>query len=101
MLYEVITNSWNEIRTLHFSGPEAVVEALATILGKMPQEAAMPEAIDVLCYSLHFRGLIRQQFNQLVGECLELWLAHDKQRLVKMLALGKERYALFLERRGA
>ncbi len=96
----VYRNSWNEIRTLHFSGPEAVVEALATILGKMPQDAAMPEAIDVLCYSLHFRGLIRQQFNQLVSECLELWLAHDKQRLVKMLALGKERYALFVERRG-
>ncbi len=96
----VYRNSWNEIRTLHFNGPEAVVEALATLLGKMPQEAAMPEVLDVFCYSLHFPGLIRQQFKRLVAECLEMWLAHDKQQLVKLLALGSERYALFLERRG-
>lgn len=96
----VYRNSWNEIRTLHFTGPEAVVEALSTILGKMHQDAAAPEAVDVFCYSRHFRGLIRNQFQQLVSECIDLRLARDRQRLVKMLSLGHERYALFLERRG-
>jgi len=96
----VYRNSWNEIRTLHFNGPEAVVEALSTILGKMHQDALAPEAVDVFCYSRHFRGLIRNQFSQLVQECIDLRLARDKQRLVKMLYLGHDRYALFLERRG-
>ncbi len=96
----VYRNSWNEIRTLHFNGPEAVVESLSTILGKMHQDALAPEAVDVFCYSRHFRGLIRNQFSQLVQECIDLRLARDKQRLVKMLYLGHDRYALFLERRG-
>ena len=96
----VYRNSWNEIRTLHFNGPDAVVEALSTILGKMHQDAQAPETVDVFCYSRHFRGLIRNQFLQLVQQCIDLRLARDKQRLVKMLSLGHDRYALFLERRG-
>lgn len=96
----VYRNTWNEIRTLHFNGPEAVVEALGTILGKMHQDADAPEQVDVFCYSRHFRGLIRNQFLKLVKECIDLRLARDKQRLVKMLSLAHERYALFLERRG-
>ncbi len=96
----VYRNTWNEIRTLHFNGPDAVVEALSTILGKMHQDAQAPETVDIFCYSRHFRGLIRNQFLQLVQECIDLRLARDKQRLVKMLSLGQERYALFLERRG-
>ena len=43
----VYRNSWNEIRTLHFNGPEAVVEALSTILGKMHQDALAPDAVAV------------------------------------------------------
>lgn len=27
-------NSWNEVRTLHFNGEQAMIEALKTILGK-------------------------------------------------------------------
>lgn len=38
----VYRNSWSEIRTLHFQGDEAVVDALTTILGKMHQDAAAP-----------------------------------------------------------
>ena len=33
-------NSWNEVRTLHFNGEQAMIEALKTILGKMHQDAA-------------------------------------------------------------
>ncbi|HAT2250400.1 TPA: adenylate cyclase, partial [Aeromonas hydrophila] len=93
-------NSWSEIRTLHFQGDEAVVDALTTILGKMHQDAAAPEMIEVFCYSQHFRSLVRTRFQQLVAECIELRLARDKQQLVKTLALGKEKYGIFFERRG-
>lgn len=48
-------NSWNEVRTLHFNGEQAIIEALKTILGKMHQDAAPPE-VDVFCYSQHLRG---------------------------------------------
>ena len=33
-------------------------------------------------------------------ECIELRLARNKERVVKMLSLGQERYGLFVERRG-
>ncbi|WP_043157606.1 class I adenylate cyclase [Aeromonas diversa] len=96
----VYRNSWSEIRTLHFRGEEAVVNALTTILGKMHQDAAAPERIEVFCYSQHFRSLVRTRFQQLVAECIDLRLARDKPRLVKTLALGQEKYGIFFERRG-
>ena len=37
-------NSWNEVRTLHFNGEQAMIEALKTILGKMHQDAAPPDS---------------------------------------------------------
>lgn len=96
----VYRNSWSEIRTLHFRGDEAVVDALTTILGKMHQDADAPERIEVFCYSQHFRSLVRARFQQLLAECIDLRLARDKPRLVKTLALGHEKYGIFFERRG-
>ncbi|MCL6409161.1 adenylate cyclase, partial [Dickeya dadantii] len=71
-------NSWNEVRTLHFSGEQAVLEALKTILGKMHQDAALPESLEVFCYSQHLRGLIRTRVQQLVSECIELRLTSTR-----------------------
>lgn len=96
----VYRNSWNEIRTLHFSGPEAVPEALSTILGKMHQDASAPDAVDVFCYSDALNEAIRSRFAALINESISLRLALDKQRLVKLLTVGDVKYALLLERRG-
>jgi adenylate cyclase class 1 len=96
----VYRNSWSEIRTLHFRGDDAVVDALTTILGKMHQDAVAPERIEVFCYSQHFRALVRSRFQHLLGECIDLRLSRDKPRLVKTLALGREKYGIFFERRG-
>lgn len=71
-------NSWNEVRTLHFSGEQSVLEALKTILGKMHQDAAPPESVEVFCYSQHLRGLIRTRIQQLVSECIELRLSSTR-----------------------
>ena len=57
-------NSWNEVRTLHFNGEQAMIEALKTILGKMHQDAAPPDSVEVFCYSQHLRGLIRTRVQQ-------------------------------------
>ena len=72
-------NSWNEVRTLHFSGEQSVLEALKTILGKMHQDAAPPESVEVFCYSQHLRGLIRTRIQQLVSECIELRLSSTRR----------------------
>lgn len=93
-------NSWNEVRTLHFSGEQCMLEALKTILGKMHQDAAPPEAVEVFCYSEHLRGLIRTRVQQLVSECIELRLSsnrHEPGRF-KALRIAGQTWGLFFER---
>ncbi|WP_026971251.1 class I adenylate cyclase [Aliagarivorans marinus] len=96
----VYRNTWNEIRTLHFSGDTAVVDALTTVLGKMHRDAKKPEHIDVFCYSAHFREEICSNFQALLEECIESRLKARQQKAVKTVLLGKEKYGLFIEDRG-
>ncbi len=93
-------NSWNEVRTLHFSGEQAVLEALKTILGKMHQDAAPPESVDVFCYSQHLRGLIRTRIQQLVSECIDLRLSSTRQEpgRFKAVRVSGQTWGLFFER---
>lgn len=93
-------NSWNEVRTLHFSGEQAVLEALKTILGKMHQDAALPESLEVFCYSHHLRGLIRTRVQQLVSECIELRLSSTRQDpgRFKAVKVAGQTWGLFFER---
>ncbi|MCW2476863.1 MULTISPECIES: class I adenylate cyclase [unclassified Symbiopectobacterium] len=93
-------NSWNEVRTLHFNGEQSVLEALKTILGKMHQDAALPESLEVFCYSQHLRGLIRTRVQQLVSECIELRLTSTRQEpgRFKAVKVAGQTWGLFFER---
>lgn len=93
-------NSWNEVRTLHFSGGQAVLEALKTILGKMHQDASPPDTVEVFCYSQHLRGLIRTRVQQLVSECIELRLSSTRQdpARFKAVRVAGQTWGLFFER---
>ncbi len=92
-------NSWNEVRTLHFNGEQAMIEALKTILGKMHQDAAPPDAVEVFCYSQHLRGLIRTRVEQLVSECIELRLSSSRQEpgRFKAVRVAGQTWGLFFE----
>ncbi|WP_334471553.1 class I adenylate cyclase [Arsenophonus sp. PmNCSU2021_1] len=93
-------NSWNEVRTLHFSGEQSMLEALKTILGKMHQDAELPDVVEVFCYSQHMRGLIGTRVQQLVSECIELRLSsscNDSGRF-KALRIAGQTWGLFFER---
>ncbi|MFV0575731.1 MAG: class I adenylate cyclase [Vibrio sp.] len=99
----VYRNSWHEVRTLHFEGQTAIIEALKTILGKMHQDAQPPESVDVFCYSKHMRGLIRNMVYQLLAECIDLRLMpviNNKRRRFKVLKIANQMHGLFFERRG-
>ncbi|MFY3758038.1 class I adenylate cyclase [Escherichia coli] len=93
-------NSWNEVRTLHFSGEQSVLEALKTILGKMHQDASPPESVEVFCYSQHLRGLIRTRIQQLVSECIELRLSSTRLEpgRFKAVRVAGQTWGLFFER---
>lgn len=93
-------NSWNEVLTLHFNGEQSVLEALKTILGKMHQDAALPESLEVFCYSQHLRGLIRTRVQQLVSECIELRLSSTRQEpgRFKAVKVAGQTWGMFFER---
>ena len=99
----VYRNSWHEVRTLHFRGETAMLEALKTILGKMHQDAIPPESVDVFCYSKNLRGVMRNMVYQLLAECIDLRLKpieQEKRRRFKALKIAQQTYGLFFERRG-
>lgn len=95
-------NSWNEVRTLHFSGEQVVTEALKTILSKMHQDAAPPDNVEVFCYSRHLRGLIGTRIQQLISECIELRLSGKQQEpgRFKALRVAGQTWGVFFERMG-
>ena len=100
----VYRNSWHEVRTLHFKGETAMLDALKTILGKMHQDALPPESVDVFCYAKNMRGVMRNMVYQLLAECIDLRLKpveQEKRRRFKAMRLGIQTYGLFYERRGA
>ncbi|MDG3086686.1 class I adenylate cyclase [Vibrio hannami] len=99
----VYRNSWHEVRTLHFTGETAILDALKTILGKMHQDALPPESVDVFCYSKNMRGIMRNCVYQLLAECIELRLKpveQQKRRRFKAIKVANEMFGLFFERRG-
>ncbi|MFA0441582.1 adenylate cyclase [Vibrio sp. 10N.286.49.C2] len=99
----VYRNSWHEVRTLHFKGDTAMLDALKTILGKMHQDALPPESVDVFCYSKNLRGVLRNTIYQLLAECIEMRLKpvdQEKRRRFKAIKLANQMYGLFFERRG-
>ncbi|WP_085344474.1 class I adenylate cyclase [Vibrio sp. ArtGut-C1] len=99
----VYRNSWHEVRTLHFKGETAMLDALKTILGKMHQDALPPESVDVFCYAKNMRGVMRNMVYQLLVECIDLRLKpveQEKRRRFKAMRLGNQTYGLFFERRG-
>lgn len=93
-------NSWNEIRTLHFSGEQSMLEALKAILCKMHQDAKLPDTVKVFCYSQNMRGLIRACVQQLVSECIELRLSSscNNSGRFKALRIAGQTWGLFFER---
>ncbi|MGY5451247.1 class I adenylate cyclase [Agarivorans sp. MS3-6] len=96
----VYRNTWNEIRTLHFKGDSAVVDALTTVLGKMHRDANVPEHIDVFCYSENLREQICSNFKTLLVESIQSRLQPLDKRIVKTIVLGRDKYGLFIEDRG-
>lgn len=77
-----------------------MIEALKTILGKMHQDAAPPDSVEVFCYSQHLRGLIRTRVQQLVSECIELRLSSTRQETgrFKALRVSGQTWGVFFER---
>ncbi|WP_392565710.1 class I adenylate cyclase [Utexia brackfieldae] len=95
-------NSWNEIRTLHFTGQSSVLDALQTLLNLMHKNSDVPDSLAIFCYSQHLQSTITQQLETLTKRCVELRLSSTQQNLVKFkpLRFAGKSWGLFFERLG-
>ena len=66
----IYRNLWNEIRTLHFEGPNAILLAFKVLSNKIHRGAASPQSVNVFCYSLHYRNALRNLVSSLVDKCI-------------------------------
>lgn len=96
-------NSWNEIRSLHFTGKQSILDAVQVILGKMHHDATAPVTIDVYSYSHLLKEPLKKQVADLLNECIKMRLTPidtEQYRHFKSLHIGQDIYGLFFERRG-
>lgn len=68
----IYRNMWNEIRTQHFEGKDAVLKALKLLSNKIYRNSAPPQSVNVFSYSQKARLELREAVAELVNRCISL-----------------------------
>lgn len=71
-------NVWNEIRTLHFEGQNAILLALKVLSNKIDQGVNQPRSVQVFCYSKHYNRTLRNLVSVLVNRCISIQLGDSR-----------------------
>ncbi|WGE89567.1 class I adenylate cyclase [Actinobacillus arthritidis] len=87
----IYRNLWNEIRTQHFEGDDAILKALKLISNKIYRSSASPQSVNVFCYSRHLNSELRDAIADLVHKCITIQTGTilPKQRLDTLRVAGK------------
>lgn len=87
----IYRNLWNEIRTQHFEGDDAILKALKLISNKIYRSSASPQSVNVFCYSRHLRSELRDFIAELVHKCITIQTGtiSQKQPLSTLKVAGK------------
>ncbi|MCR1837052.1 class I adenylate cyclase [Rodentibacter caecimuris] len=92
-------NIWNEIRTLHFEGPNAILIALKVLSNKIYRDANNPPSVQVFCYSRHYRRTLRNLVSALVNRCINIQLGNQTFNIPRLRVAGKN-WQFFFEESG-
>lgn len=68
----IYRNMWNEIRTQHFEGDQAILNALKLLSNKIYRDSSPPQSVNVFCYSKQFRSELRETIANLVHRCISV-----------------------------
>ncbi|AHG75077.1 Adenylate cyclase [Mannheimia varigena USDA-ARS-USMARC-1296] len=68
----IYRNVWNEIRTQHFEGDDAILKALKLVSNRIYQSASSPQSVNVFCYSKYLRSELRDFVADLVHKCITI-----------------------------
>ncbi|QPB43339.1 class I adenylate cyclase [Rodentibacter haemolyticus] len=93
-------NIWNEIRTFHFEGANAILLALKVLSNKIYRGVNSPRSVQVCCYSKHYRRTLRHLVNALVNRCISIQLGDSPPPHTPRLRVAGKNWQFFFEERG-
>lgn len=93
-------NIWNEIRTLHFEGPNAILIALKVLSNKIYRGVNHPRSVQVFCYSQHYRRALRNLVSGVVNRCISIRLGESQMPSIPRLRVAGKNWQFFFEESG-
>ena len=93
-------NIWNEIRTLHFEGQNAILLALKVLSNKIYRGVNRPDSIQVYCYSKRYRQDLCQLVSGLVNRCVSIQVGEMSLSHSSRLRVAGKNWQFFFEERG-
>lgn len=93
-------NMWNEIRTLHFEGTNAILIALKVLSNKIYRGVNSPRSVQVFCYSQHYRRALRNLVSGLVNRCISIQLGDNQTSHIPRLRVAGKNWQFFFEDSG-
>lgn len=93
-------NVWNEIRTLHFEGQNAILLALKVLSNKIDQGVNKPRSVQVFCYSKHYNRTLRNLVSLLVNRCISIQLGDSRPTTHSRLRVAGKNWQFFFEEKG-
>lgn len=94
-------NLWNEIRTLHFEGSNAILQALKVLSNKIPKGSTVLQSVGVFCYSQQYRHSLGNIVSLLVDKCISIQSGKDEApKLNNILRVAGKNWQFFFEERG-
>ncbi len=97
----IYRNLWNEVRTLHFEGPNAILLALKVLSNKIYRGSASPESVNVFCYSRHYPQALSHIVSALVNKCISIQVgASLPSQTHNLLRVAGKNWKFFFEERG-
>ncbi len=97
----IYRNLWNEIRTLHFEGSNAILLALKVLANKIHRGSNSPKAVDVFCYSENYQRALHDLVLTLVNKCIGIQMGTiSSMNTPNMLRIAGKNWQFFFENRG-
>lgn len=93
-------NVWNEVRTLHFEGPNAILLALKVLSNKIHRGTPPPESVQVLCYSRYYRRALRKLVTTMVQKCINIQLGTSSPPSNNLLRVAGKNWQFLFEDSG-
>ncbi|MGC7559889.1 class I adenylate cyclase [Pasteurella sp. PK-2025] len=93
-------NLWNEIRTLHFEGQNAILLALKVLSNKIHRGAPSPASVQVFCYSQRYQRTLRNIVTALINRCISIQIGTVSPPKNHLLRVAGKNWQFFFEERG-